>query len=297
MQENQKKLISLDRRIISPQNNSVLFRLFRSEVIEPSKIDFEHNHTAFEISMVLEGAGTYSTQLTDFEYKKGDIFCFSNDEGHKITKLSEKSAFLTFHFEPRFVWSDRFGMADHDLLASFLVRKEHRRNKLENTNEITQKIRELMFDTEREFEEQKPHFYTAVRVNLMTVLIELSRGYDFSEKFKKSSVNSGSAHCIERAINYIDENLEYDIELGTLSEIAKMSKNYFCSLFKKLNGISPWEYITIKRIERAIEYIKTTEYTKLEIATKCGFNNTSNFYHAFKKVTGKTPGDYLEKEK
>ena len=296
-----KKHISLDKRIISPKNNSVLFRLFRSEVMKPSEIDFEHHHTAFEISMVLEGSGTYSTLLTDFEYKKGDIFCFCNDEIHKITRLCERSAFLTFHFEPRFVWSDRFGFADYDLLTSFLKRKEERLNRLEEDNESTEKIRRLMFDTAEEFKRERPHFYTAVRINLMTVLIELSRGYslgagqDAPEASPRSAVSSGSAHCIERAINYIDENLEYDIELLTLSEIAKMSKNYFCSLFKKLNGISPWEYITIKRIERAIEYLKTTEYTKLEIATKCGFNNTANFYHAFKKITGKTPGDYIQK--
>ena len=71
-----------------------------------------------------------------------------------------------------------------------------------------------------------------------------------------------------------------------------MSKTYFCRQFKELNGISPWDYITIKRIEQAISYIETTNLTKLEIAAKCGYNNTSNFYHAFKKVTGKNPSDY-----
>jgi len=291
----ENKVISLDKRIISPKNNSLLFRLFRSEVHEPSEISFEHHHTAFEISMVLEGSGIYSTLNSDFEYNKGDIFCFCNDEVHKITKLGEKSAFLTFHFEPRYVWSDRFGISDYELLASFIKRKEQKRNKLENSNSSTEKIRSLMFQTMDEFKEEKIHWHTAVRINLMTVLMELSRGYEFQEIFHISPLNSGSARCIERAINYIDENLEYDIELETLSEIAKMSKNYFCTLFKKLNGISPWEYITIKRIERAVEYLKTTEYTKLEIATKCGFNNTANFYHAFKKITGKTPGDYVVK--
>ena len=38
--------------------------------------------------------------------------------------------------------------------------------------------------------------------------------------------------------------------------------------------------------------LRSTDYTTLKIATACGFNNTSNFYHAFKKVTGKIPGNY-----
>ena len=61
---------------------------------------------------------------------------------------------------------------------------------------------------------------------------------------------------------------------------------------KKLNGISPWEYITIKRVERAVEMLKTTDLTKLEIAERCGFSGSSNFYKAFAHVTGKKPGDY-----
>ena len=96
----------------------------------------------------------------------------------------------------------------------------------------------------------------------------------------------------QELINYIDNNLENELTLDVLSDVAHMSKTYFSCQFRKLNGISPWEYITIKRIERAIEYIETTSMTRLEIALKCGFNNTSNFYHAFKRVTGKTPGDY-----
>ena len=75
-----------------------------------------------------------------------------------------------------------------------------------------------------------------------------------------------------------------------------MSKTYFCTIFKKLNGISPWDYITIKRVEKSVEILKTSQDTVLEIALKCGFNNTANFNRAFKKVTGKVPGDYKLKD-
>ena len=245
--------------------------------------------------MVVEGSGRYSTLLTDFEYKKGDIFCFCSDEVHKITKLYNRSEFITFHFEPRFVWSDRYGISDYDLLKSFFFRKNHKKNMLEEDNPSTILIKNLMFATEKELKEEKAHFKTAVRINLMTVLIELSRGYETGEcETQERPILSESANYIDKAINYINENLEYDIDLATLAKIAKMSRNYFCTLFKILNGISPWEYITIKRVEKAVEYLKTTELTRLEIATKCGFNNTANFYHAFRRVTGKTPGDYKE---
>jgi len=290
----EEKRIFLDKRIVSQNNKSLLCRLFRSEVIRTSDISFEHHHTAFEITMVISGSGRYLTEMSEFEYKKGDIFCFCNHEIHKITKLYEKSEFMTLHFEPRFVWSDKFGIADYDLLIGFIGRREQKKNKLEGSAVITDIIRKLMFSAEEEFVKRKPHYEAAVRVKLISVLIELARSVESGLDADSHKVSTASAKYIERAMNYIEENLEYDLDLESLAQIAKMSRNYFSTLFKKLNGISPWEYITIKRIERAVEYLKTTEYTKLEIALKCGFNNTANFYHAFRKITGKAPGDYIK---
>ncbi len=68
-----------------------------------------------------------------------------------------------------------------------------------------------------------------------------------------------------------------------------MAPTYFSTIFKRINGVSPWKYITIKRVEKAIELIKTTDMTKLDIAYACGFTSSSNFYKAFSAVTGKKP--------
>jgi AraC-like DNA-binding protein len=38
--------------------------------------------------------------------------------------------------------------------------------------------------------------------------------------------------------------------------------------------------------------LKSTDMTKLEIAQRCGFSSSSNFYKAFVSVTGKKPNDY-----
>ena len=88
---------------------------------------------------------------------------------------------------------------------------------------------------------------------------------------------------------YIDENITYPITLEEVAAAASMSRTYFFAVFKKINGITPWKYITVKRVEKAVELIKTTDMTKLDIAFSCGFSSSSNFYKAFKSVTGKNP--------
>ena len=97
---------------------------------------------------------------------------------------------------------------------------------------------------------------------------------------------------MEAALKFIDENLTQKISLEEIANIANMNPTYFSSIFKKLNGISLWEYITAKRVDKAIELLRTTNANKLEIAMDCGFNSSSNFYKAFYHVTGKKPGDF-----
>ena len=53
--------------------------------------------------------------------------------------------------------------------------------------------------------------------------------------------------------------------------------------------MSPWDYITVRRIDLARKLLSDSDRNILDIAMMCGFNNTANFNRAFKKVTGKTP--------
>ena len=47
-----------------------------------------------------------------------------------------------------------------------------------------------------------------------------------------------------------------------------MTPTYFSSVFKKFNGLSLWDDITIKRVEKAIQILKTTDMIKLEIPSQ-----------------------------
>ena len=240
--------------------------------------------------MVLCGSGVYSTKSTEFDFKDGDIFFFSTDEYHYIKTLNTNAEFINIHFEPRFIWSDNFGISNKELIKIFFSKKKKSMNKLEHTS--LQTIRDLIFKIEEEMDTKKPEYETMLKIYLVNILVEIIRSYDGQLSEFDISYTSQTLSYMETALNYIDEHLDSDLTLELLSDVAHMSKTYFCGQFRKLNGISPWEYITIKRIERAITYIKSTDLTKLEIAVKCGYNNTSNFYHAFKRVTGKTPSDY-----
>ena len=131
----------------------------------------------------------------------------------------------------------------------------------------------------------------------------------------KKMVNQKANYLLGKPITFQCKNTAYLDALNTLfnRRFMRLMKNVGkCALnegivwvfptydengefvFKKFNGVSPWEYITIKRVERAIELLRTTDLTKLEIADQCGFTSSSNFYKAFFHVTGKKPGDFVK---
>lgn len=281
---------------ISGQSNNAqsLLRLFRSSLPSDGSMFYEHHHTALEITMVLSGSGIYATDESEFSFESGDIFLFGTDERHWIKKLDCRTDFLNVHFEPRFIWSENFGISSGELIRVFLNRKKNPLNKLDMTKESSMSVKRLIFQMEKELEEKKREHEIMLKVHLVNILIEMIRSFEGQIDENDFSYNAQALHHIERSLKYIDSHLSENITLEEIANVAHMSKNYFCRIFKKLNGMSPWDYITVKRIEHAVMLLNTTDLTRLEIAQRCGYNNTSNFYYAFKKVTGKAPGDYIK---
>ena len=59
--------------------------------------------------------------------------------------------------------------------------------------------------------------------------------------------------------------------LCQLASIAGLSRTYYCSVFKALNGITPWDYINIKRVEHSMKLLQESDETVLDIALQSGF--------------------------
>ncbi len=96
----------------------------------------------------------------------------------------------------------------------------------------------------------------------------------------------------QAAYDYINNNLESQIQIDTLAKITNLSRFYFIRSFKEETGMTPHAYIMKTRINRAIYCLSATQLTLSEITYKCGFSNESAFNNTFKKYTGKTPMNY-----
>ncbi|MDM9379098.1 AraC family transcriptional regulator [Chlorogloeopsis sp. ULAP01] len=102
---------------------------------------------------------------------------------------------------------------------------------------------------------------------------------------------------LRKAIEYIDENLDQDLSLVEIADVVQMSMYHFSRLFKQSTGLSPHQYVTNCRIEKAKRLLARTEEAINQISQQVGFQNQSHFTNVFRKHIGITPKAYREQVK
>jgi len=96
---------------------------------------------------------------------------------------------------------------------------------------------------------------------------------------------------VRTLIKYINTHFNDDLSLDILAEKLDLNSSYLSRLFKKETGITLVQYINQVRIEKAINYLKTTDKKNYEIADCVGFQSVEYFNAIFKKITNKSPSE------
>lgn len=94
---------------------------------------------------------------------------------------------------------------------------------------------------------------------------------------------------IQKAIDYIEVNLDKDINFDIVAKEVGMSAYYFHRIFSAVIGVSPTTYIRNRRLTVAAQEISKNNENILDIALKYGFESHEAFSRAFKNFHGVVP--------
>jgi AraC-like DNA-binding protein len=92
--------------------------------------------------------------------------------------------------------------------------------------------------------------------------------------------------------------LDPDLSLPKLADYLDTTVNHVSQTINAGLQTTFFDYINQKRVEAAIKLMQSDTSSReaiLDIALEVGFNSTSTFYNAFRKVTGQTPGAYRQR--
>lgn len=94
---------------------------------------------------------------------------------------------------------------------------------------------------------------------------------------------------LQKAIDYIEDNLENNINFEIVAKEVGMSAFYFHRIFSSVIGISPTAYIRNRRLTVAAQEISKNNENILDIVLKYGFESHEAFSRAFKNFHGVVP--------
>lgn len=101
--------------------------------------------------------------------------------------------------------------------------------------------------------------------------------------------NGMPAVRLNRVLDFMRQNCGQETRLWELANLAGMSPHYFCELFKKSTGVSPYQYSLRCRMDRAKEFLRSSQFTVRQVAEATGFADQSHFTKVFRRLVGLTP--------
>ncbi|EGD49638.1 transcriptional regulator, AraC family [Ruminiclostridium papyrosolvens DSM 2782] len=93
------------------------------------------------------------------------------------------------------------------------------------------------------------------------------------------------------ALNYIEENLDNEIDLKEVARLAFCSEYHFQRMFSFLSGISLSEYIRRRRLTVAAFELNNSNIRIIDLAVKYGYSSPDSFTRAFQGLHGITPSE------
>lgn len=121
---------------------------------------------------------------------------------------------------------------------------------------------------------------------IFSILPELNSSIDFNDRCEQIE-SFLLAHLIDKqAKKYIKLLMWLDeLETETTTSYKTLSR-----LFQEVIGISPKEYVQIKRVNQSLALFASSKDIKSQdLADQLGYYDSAHFINEFKKYTGKTP--------
>ena len=124
-------------------------------------------------------------------------------------------------------------------------------------------------------------------LQLMVQLNRLARGAESRQEGEELSP------LVERAMQYISENLQNELSLEEIAGALFVSKYHLSHAFSREVGVSAYRYIMLRRLMLARQLLLAGEPAG-QVCRSCGFSDYTSFYRAFKSEYGISPRELTQ---
>lgn len=116
--------------------------------------------------------------------------------------------------------------------------------------------------------------------------------YRFARNIEKAT--HGFSLQITKALSFIQTHYHEPITLDEIAAVSGFSRYYFIKQFQHQLNMTPGQYLTKIRIQKAAELLRSTKSSVTEIAAQVGYANANYFNKVFRKTVGVSAGTFRD---
>ena len=256
-----------------------------------------HAHNDFiEIAYVAAGRGEQTIGDESLAIAEGDLFLFNSQVVHAFTS-DDKDPLLICNclFLPNMAGlSDRhcrdfLGVA-YQYLLHRMRSDDAPRDYIRLTGPTPGEIRRSFEEMMVEYERRADGYEQILKAELTKLLIRIFR-LDREHCHQKDQEVLHRL-IVRESLSYLEEHAAENITCALLAGRAYLSVNYFRTLFQKVTGKTVVAALQEIRVDRARRLLEETSLSVSEVAGRVGYADIKFFYGVFRRLTGKTPGEY-----
>jgi len=212
-----------------------------------------HFHQTYSFALITNGESEVVFKNKTLKYKTGDFRIINPNE---------------LHFVKPGIWEYKSIVLDKEFVNKITLEIANKKE-LFFQNKITSKEINSLFCKMYKKDEEATYFFFEKLIS-------------HTQEIKLPNIT------LKNSLKLIDENFTQKLSLADLAKSEKLSKYHFLRLFKNQTGLTPHQYIIIKRLNYALELMKKEKNLSI-VAVSAGFSDQSHFIKEFKKVFGFTP--------
>lgn len=264
--------------------NTSPYSIHRTDFVQQDSYAlYLHFHPEYELLYLTEGTLEVTINHSAYTLTAGEALFIPPNLLHNAISLSPKGTFYAV------VFSEDILSLTQEHISSYLTEEP------DNTKYICKLTGQLPWQKETLAYLNKIFFCPRemktsdifIQSHILIIWEYLYR-HHISTYLEKEKPNTP----IKNVLDYIHNNYMEELSLEDMTDIAHMSKEHLCRLFRKSTGQTPITYLKQYRILKSCYYLKETDKKISDICTLVGFNNISYFNREFLKVLQTTPSQY-----
>ena len=251
-----------------------------------------HSHEYYEFYFFLEGEVTMFYSDSSHRMKNGDMVIIPPGMQHHVQIHDPAVPYRRVVFWITKSFLSKLSVHSKEFL--FLTGKADDSGFAWHFNEVTfNTVQRKIFHVIEEIFSDRFGRRMAVALGINDLLLFLNR--TVYESLHPERYGKSEKKLDRNLIRYIEEHINEDLRLDTLSELFFVSKYHISHLFKDKMGISLHQYILKKRLAMSKDALINGRKPS-EVFREYGFSDYSVFYRAFVKEFGLSPQNLIRQK-